>query len=153
MTGTVTRVSKFGVQLNGSDKWVNLSRYEESLSLSGISKGDTVEYELNDKNYLTKIVKTSKGSSAPAESASQAPAKSGFDSAKSNAAANEKDLRITRLSVLSTAFGTPFQVLASREGADLDEVTGLVETLADRLMLYATTGKFDAPEDKQEGVK
>lgn len=153
--GKVSRVSKFGFQLEGdATKWFNVSKYEKSISLSAFSVGDTVEYEQNSKGYVTKLnklqsanpnVNAGGNSATNAQSVSATvPAASGFDQAKANAVANatvnEKDLRITRLSALSTAFGA--LPLLKAEGDSLDDLTEKAEVLTEELVRYAMTGSF-----------
>lgn len=151
MQTVLARVSKFGLQYEGDktlddkgkQKWYNLSKYEEGLTLAGFSKGDTVNLELNSKGFVTKLEKVSGAAQAPstlASTPSEHHPAAGFDAAKANARNNETELRITRSSSVKTAFGEPFRVFASVEGASLEDAVNLSLQLSERLANYILTG-------------
>lgn len=147
MNGVISRMSKFGFQVNGEDSWLNLSKYEKGLTLDGLNKGDTVSFDVNGKGYLTKLVKLG-AVAATSTQTPPAPASGGFAQALRNAGDNDKDTRITRLSALSTAFGAPFTYFASIEGSSVDEAVNSAKALAKELTRYALTGNF-VEEDKK----
>lgn len=142
MNATLSRISKFGFQTveGGSEKWVNVSKYEKGVTLDGLNKGDKVEYEVNSKGYLTKVSKSG-GSSAPADQSAQPEASS---SAKAYAPADNN--RGARQTAVNAAFGEPLRLFASAEGTSVEEALGKAETLAQRLALFVTSGSFDTPE-------
>lgn len=145
MNGVIARVSKFGFQVegdklvgqDGKQKWYNLSKYEKGLTLDGLNKGDTVDYEANGKGFVTKLVKNA--SSVVTDT--QVNTASQVESKPASYAPNDKDVRITRLSALSTAFGALSNLKS--EGDSLDDLTGKAEVLSVRLTRYAMTGNFD----------
>lgn len=152
MNGVISRLSKYGLQVNGADTWLNLSKYSKDVTLDGLNKGDTVDYEQNNKGYLTKLVKLGAGAAVAGQYAGAATSATATPSAAvqavfgAGARDDQKDLRITRLSALSTAFGA----LASlgSEGDSVEDTLVRAEALAERLTRYATTGKFAAEESK-----
>ena len=52
-TGEVTRVSKYGIQLNGIDHWYNWAHGYIDQPI--IEKGDTVTFDVNERGYIIRL--------------------------------------------------------------------------------------------------
>lgn len=152
MNGVISRTSPYGFQVQGSADWINLSKFDTTGlndSFKAAKSGDIVSYEVkvgkNGKAYLTAL--TLNGGQQPAAPAQITPSVQVVPGKSQDAAAprgpDDKDLRITRLSALSTAFGEPYRAFAALEGVSTSEATEMSEVLAERLVRYALTGKFN----------
>lgn len=153
MNGVISRLSPYGFQVEGNKDWINVSKFEKDIDLKNFAKGDNVSYEQNKKGYVTKLQKSTGAAFAAAVASlpdtDEPSALADLQPAHSNSAASltDKDLRITRLSALSTAFGAPYERLASAEGVSLEDAASAALLLAERLTQYALNGTVAVPEE------
>ena len=137
MKATLTRVSQFGVQIEGSNDWKNLSKFD-NVSLEGFQKGDQVEIELQKDKYITKLVKV--GSSTTSD---VPPRTNGGQSAKPEGNV------INRQSAAKTVFGSPSVANATKD-MDLSEVTQNLKELTVQLEYYISNGSFPSTPTTSE---
>lgn len=146
MKETVTRVSPYGFQTKeqGSDLWLNTSKFAKGITLDGIEPGSVVDYEFkegaNGKRYLTKL-SLSNGNvdiGARSEGSPEPPRRTNSE---------PHGTTFARAAAVKAAFGPALEAFLSKSDTVSDAVEQ-AEALAERLNRYISTGKFDAADDR-----